>query len=120
MPCCGLSEYRRKVPIKYTVIGMILFWGIYSMSFVTGILMSWNKLGRGVLKAQFEFSKVLWKETMRQHDSTPAKWSCRLSGYLLPISPAFAGIIFHHPEFPLFAIIIVIGFIIAEIVTISF
>jgi hypothetical protein len=37
---------------------------------------------------------------MRDRDSIPARWSCRISGYLLRISPALAGLVYRRPEIP--------------------
>lgn len=117
MPCCGLSEFRHHVPLKYTFTGTTLFWGIFALSFFIGVLLSWNRIGRGILAAEFEFVKALWRETMRQPDSIPAKWSCRLSGYLLPLSPGLAATVFRHPELPIIIIMILGGLLIVGVTT---
>lgn len=98
MPCCGLHEYRERVPLKYTLAGMLVFWGAFVGASVLGILLCWTRMGRSLLACQWEFLRSIWKETMRDRDSVPARWSCRLSGYVLPIWPGLAETVYRRPE----------------------
>lgn len=100
MPCCGLHEYRRKVPVKYMVSGGLVFWGMFVLGLAFGLVTAWGPRGRLILRVQAEFLRSLWAETMRQRDSIPARWSCRLSGRALSISPRLAEMIYRHPEVP--------------------
>ncbi len=100
MPCCGLHEYRERVPPKYTLSGGVVFWGAFLTAFLGSLLTIWSTLGRAVLRVQWNFLRALWMETMRARDSVPARLSCRLSGYLLNRSPRLAAFIYHHPEVP--------------------
>lgn len=100
MPCCGLQEYRRKVPIKYMVSGGLVFWGTFLVALTFGLITAWSVRGRLILRVQAEFLRSLWAETMRQRDSIPARWSCRLSGRAFSLSPRLAGMIYRHPEVP--------------------
>jgi hypothetical protein len=98
MPCCGLHEYRRTVPLKYMVSGGAVFWSTFAAALLFGLVMVWSARGRLVLRIQAEFLRSLWLETMRSSDSIPARWSCRLSGLALRISPRLATVIYRHPE----------------------
>jgi hypothetical protein len=100
MPCCGLHEYRRKVPMKYMVSGGLVFWGTFLVALTFGLITAWTARGRLILRVQAEFLRSLWTETMRQRDSIPARWSCRLSGRALSVSPRLAEMIYRHPEVP--------------------
>jgi hypothetical protein len=100
MPCCGLHEYRRKVPMKYMVSGGLVFWGTFLLALIFGLVTAWSARGRLILRVQAEFLRSLWTETMRQRDSIPARWSCRLSGRALGLSPRLATMIYRHPEVP--------------------
>jgi hypothetical protein len=100
MPCCGLHEYRRKVPMKYMMSGGLVFWGAFLVALAVGLCTAWSVRGRLILRVQAEFLRSLWTETMRQRDSVPARWSCRLSGRALSISPRLAEMIYRHPEVP--------------------
>jgi hypothetical protein len=100
MPCCGLHEYRRKVPMKYMVSGGLVFWGTFLLALIFGLVTAWSARGRLILRVQAEFLRSLWTETMRQRDSIPARWSCRLSGRALGLSPRLAAMIYRHPEVP--------------------
>ena len=98
MPCCGLHEYRRTVPVKYMVSGGAVFWSAFTAGLLFGLVTVWSARGRLVLRIQAEFLRSLWLETMRSSDSIPARWSCRLSGLALRISPRLATVIYRHPE----------------------
>jgi len=98
MPCCGLHEYRRKVPLKYMVSGGTVFWGIFAVALLVGLATVWSAEGRMILRVQAEFLRSLWSETMRSQDSNPARWSCRLSGTALRVSPRLATVIYRYPE----------------------
>jgi hypothetical protein len=100
MPCCGLHEYRRRVPIKYMLSGGLVFWSVFVAASTFGLVTVWSARGRLVLRVQAEFLRSLWTETMRRHDSVPARWSCRLSGRALALSPRLAEMIYRHPEVP--------------------
>jgi hypothetical protein len=100
MPCCGLHEYRRKVPMKYMLSGGLVFWGTFLLTLGFGLVTAWSAQGRLLLRVQAEFLRSLWTETMRRRDSIPAQLSCRLSGRALGISPRLAEIIYRHPEVP--------------------
>jgi hypothetical protein len=100
MPCCGLHEYRRKVPLKYVISGGLVFWGTFLVGLIFGVTTVWSARGRLVLRVQAQFLQSLWTETMRHRDSIPARWSCRLSGHALRVSPGLAEIIYRHPELP--------------------
>jgi hypothetical protein len=100
MPCCGLHEYRRKVPLKYVVTGGLVFWGTFLAGLIFGLTTVWSARGRLVLRVQAQFLRSLWAETMRHHDSIPARWSCRLSGHALRVSPRLAEVVYRHPEVP--------------------
>jgi hypothetical protein len=100
MPCCGLTEYRHKVPMKYMLSGGLVFWGTFLVALTFGLITAWSVRGRLILRVQAEFLRSLWAETMRQRDSIPARWSCRLSGHALSISPRLAEMIYRHPEVP--------------------
>lgn len=103
MPCCGLHEYRVKVPIRYTLAGGVVFWGGLILMMVLGVLTCWSGPGRQMLKAGGAFLGALWRETMRSPGSVPARWACRLSGRVLKVSPALAELVFRHPELPVLA-----------------
>jgi hypothetical protein len=100
MPCCGLHEYRRKIPLKYVVAGGLVFWGTFLAGLIFGLATVWSARGRLVLRVQGQFLRSLWAETMRHQDSIPARWSCRLSGHALRISPRLAEVVYRHPELP--------------------
>lgn len=100
MPCCGLHEYRQKVPLKYVISGGLVFWGTFLAGLLFGLATVWSARGRLVLRVQAEFLRSLWAETMRHRDSIPARWSCRLSGHALRVSPRLAEVIYRHPELP--------------------
>jgi hypothetical protein len=100
MPCCGLHEYRRKVPVKYIVSGGLVFWGTFVVALMVGLVTVWSARGRLILRVQAEFLRSLWTETMRNRDSIPAQWSCRLSGLAIRVSPRLATVIYRHPELP--------------------
>jgi len=101
MPCCGLSEYRVKVPWKFTVAGAIVFWGAFSALLVLGIIFCWTRRGRSLLAIQRQFLVSLWGEAMRDRESIQSRWSCRISGYVLPWSRPLAKLIYRRPEIPL-------------------
>ena len=101
MPCCGLNEYRDKVALKYTLSGGAVFWCGFAVVLIIGALLAWIPSGRMILRVQWNFLCALWDETMRQRDSVPARWSCRLSGRLLNAWPRLAAIVYRHPEVPL-------------------
>ena len=105
MPCCGLSEYRVKVPLKYTLTGVLVFWSTFIGTLLVGLLLVLSSLGRQILKCQGAFIQALWYETMRQPESIPARWACRLSGYLFQVSPTLAEIIYRRPEIPVFMVL---------------
>ena len=114
MPCCGLHEYRRKVPLKYMVSGGLVFWGAFAAALLFGVLTVWTARGRLILRSQASFLRSLWVETMRRRDSIPARWSCRLSGTALRVSPRLAAMIYHHPEVafiyaPLFGLVVLVS-----------
>lgn len=119
MPCCGLHEYREKVPLKYTLSGGAVFWGTFLMALLGGVLMAWDRRGRWILHVQGNFLRALWTETMRRTDSIPARWSCRVSGHLLKFSPRLAAAVYRHPEVPLLyapvlgllALVSIVGFL---------
>jgi hypothetical protein len=100
MPCCGLHEYRRTVPARYMLSGGAVFWSTFVAALVFGLATVWSARGRLVLRIQAEFLRSLWRETMRSGDSVPARWSCRLSGLAIRISPRLATAIYRHPEVP--------------------
>jgi hypothetical protein len=100
MPCCGLTEYRQKVPLKYTISGAAVFWGVFTTAVLVGLLTAWSPWGRQILHVQASFLQTLWIETMRRRDSVPAHWSCRMSGRMLTLSPRLAQLIYRHPELP--------------------
>ncbi len=101
MPCCGLAEFRVKVPAHLVIAGVALFWTAFFVAFLCGVALVWLPVGRGILASQREFLRAFWLETMRQPGSAPARWSCRFSGYLLPISPSAARLVYQRPELPL-------------------
>ena len=107
MPCCGLTEYRERVPIKYTAAGLVVFWGGFSVALAAGLLTCWLPWGRHVLRWCGAFLLALWRDTMRNPASVPARWACRLSGRLLPVSPIAAEWVFRHPEAPVVAVTVV-------------
>ena len=110
MPCCGLHEYRRTVPVKYMVTGGAVFWGTFALALIFGLTTVWSERGRLVLRVQGEFLRSLWLETMRSSESVPARWSCRLSGLALRISPGLATMIYRHPELPfIYAPLLAVG-----------
>jgi hypothetical protein len=114
MPCCGLHEYRRKVPLKYVLSGGAVFWGVFLVAVVVGLTTAWSTRGRLILRVQAEFLRSLWSETMRSHDSIPARWSCRLSGAALRVSPRIATVIYRYPEVPfIYAPLVALGIIIS-------
>ena len=98
MPCCGLHEYREKVPLKYTLAGCGVFWGGFFIALISGLVLAWTRNGRSILRILTSFMGALWIDTMRQRDSIPARWSCRCSGYFLPLSPRLAAVIYRRPE----------------------
>lgn len=100
MPCCGLQEFRVKVPTRLTVAGVALLTSAFTALFLAGLFLVWLPVGRGILRCQKEFLAALWRETMRREGSAPARWSARLSGFLLPLSPAAAAFIYRRPEVP--------------------
>ena len=100
MPCCGLHEYRRKVPIKYMLSGGAVFWSTFAVALLVGVGTVWSSRGRLILRVQAEFLRSLWRETMRSGDSVPARWSCRLSGLAIRLSPRLATLVYRHPEVP--------------------
>jgi hypothetical protein len=100
MPCCGLHEYRRKVPVKYMLSGGAVFWTTFVVGLTFGLATVWTARGRLILRVQAEFLRSLWIESMRSHESVPARWSCRLSGMALRVSPRLATVIYRHPEVP--------------------
>lgn len=100
MPCCGLTEYRQRVPLKYTLAGSVVFWGAFLAAFLFGLLTVFTERGRNVLRIQASFLRSLWQETMRNRDSVPARLSCRLSGRFLDVWPRMAEMIYKHPEIP--------------------
>lgn len=100
MPCCGLHEHRVRVPVRYMASGALVFWGMFVGGILLGVLTCWSAFGRSLLRIQGSFLSALWQETMRSERSVPARLSCRLSGYLFPISPRMAAFVFRHPELP--------------------
>jgi hypothetical protein len=98
MPCCGLHEYQQRAPLKYTLSGGAVFWGAFSAALFAGALLSWSAKGRSLLRVQANFLRALWRETMRQRDSIPARYSCRLSGRLWLLSPRLAALVYRRPE----------------------
>ncbi len=100
MPCCGLHEYRRSVPLKYMLSGGAVFWTTFGLGLLFGLATVWSARGRLILRVQAEFLRSLWLETMRSSESIPARWSCRLSGLALRVSPRLATMIYRHPELP--------------------
>lgn len=98
MPCCGLHEYRRTVPVKYMIAGGLVFWTTFLAALLVGLLTVWSARGRLLLRTEAEFLRSLWRETMRGRDSIPARWACRLSGAALRVSPSLAGLIYRRPE----------------------
>ncbi len=114
MPCCGLHEYRQRVPLKYAVAGFGVFWGAFVVAFLSGIVLIGRRRGRSVLKILTSFLRALWMDTMRSQDSLPARWNCRCSGYLLGLSPKLAATVYHHPEigFVYVPISLVIGLVV--------
>jgi hypothetical protein len=114
MPCCGLHEYRRKVPVKYMVSGGTVFWGIFVGALLVGLATAWTARGRLILRVQAEFLRSLWSETMRSQESIPARWSCRLSGTALRLSPRLATVIYRHPEIPfIYAPLVALGVVVS-------
>jgi hypothetical protein len=103
MPCCGLSEFRVKVPAHLSVAGVALLSLAFTVAFVVGLATAWRPLGRGILRVQGAFLAALWREAMRNPQAAPARWSCRMSGYLLPVSPRLASWVSGRPELPLAA-----------------
>ncbi len=101
MPCCNLSEFRTRVPLRFMLLGLAIFWGTFTMAFLIGLLLVALPVGRGILQVLFEFLRALWHETMRTRCSTPARWSCRVSGVLLRVAPSLAGLLCRRPEIPL-------------------
>jgi len=100
MPCCGLHEYRRTLPMKYMVAGGLVFWTTFIAVLLFGLLTVWSARGRLLLRSEVAFLRSLWRETMRGRDSIPARWACRFSGAALRVSPRLAGLIYRHPEIP--------------------
>lgn len=100
MPCCGLHEYRRTVPVKYMLSGGAVFWSTFAVALLFGLVTIWSARGRLILRVQAEFLRSLWLETMRSSESVPARWSCRLSGLAIRVSPRLATVIYRHPELP--------------------
>lgn len=110
MPCCGLHEYRRTVPVKYMVTGGAVFWTTFGLALLFGVATLWSARGRLILRVQSEFLRSLWLETMRSSESVPARWSCRLSGLVIRLSPRLATTIYRHPELPfIYAPLFVLG-----------
>lgn len=114
MPCCGLSEQRSRVPLRFTLAGIAVFSGAFVAGSTLGILLCWTRLGRGVLRAQWQFVLSLWRESMRQRDSTFSRWACRLSGRLLLRAPNLAELVYRRPEIPAlfvatFALVVALG-----------
>ena len=97
MPCCRLHEYQQRAPLKYTLSGAV-FWGAFTAALFAGTLLSWTPKGRSLLRVQANFLRALWRETMRERDSIPARYSCRLSGRLWLLSPRLAALIYRRPE----------------------
>ena len=116
MPCCGLTEYRRRVPFKLTLVGMIVFWSVFTATVLAGLAMSWRASGRLTLRTCGAFLGALWVDTMRQPHSIPAQWACRLSGFLLPVWPAAGEFVYRHPETPVFAGLLVLAGLIFGVV----
>ncbi len=100
MPCCGLHEYRRSVPLKYMLSGGAVFWTTFGLGLLFGLATVWSARGRLILRVQAEFLRSLWLETMRSSESIPARWSCRLSGLALRVSPRLATMLDRRPELP--------------------
>jgi hypothetical protein len=114
MPCCGLHEYRRTVPVKYMVTGGAVFWTTFALGLVFGLATIWSTRGRLILRVQAEFVRSLWLETMRSSESVPARWSCRLSGLALRVSPRLATTIYRHPELPfIYAPVLLLGLLLS-------
>jgi len=104
MPCCGLTEYRERVPIKYTAAGFVVFWGGFALAVIAGLLTVWLPWGRSMLRSCWAFLGALWRDTMRNPAAVPGRWACRLSGRLLTVSPSAAEWVFRHPEAPVLAV----------------
>src|SRR5688572_10017176 len=114
MPCCGLHEHRTKVPARYIIAGAAFFWGMFAASVGFALATAWTRRGRWMLRVQAGFLRGLWHETMRRHDSVPARLSCRLSGRALRVSPRLAELIYRHPEVPfIYAPLLVAGVLVS-------
>jgi hypothetical protein len=114
MPCCGLHEYRRTVPVKYMLTGGAVFWTTFALGLGFGLATIWSTRGRLILRVQGEFLRSLWLETMRSSESMPARWSCRLSGLALRVSPRLATMIYRHPELPfIYAPVLLLGLLLS-------
>ena len=116
MPCCGLTEYRERVPFRYTAAGTVVFWGAFALAVIAGALGCWRPGGRRLLAACGAFLAALWRDTMRNPSSVPARWACRMSGRLLPISPAAAEWVFRHPEAPVLGLVVLTLGILAGVI----
>jgi hypothetical protein len=115
MPCCGLHEHRTSLPARYIVVGALFFWGIFTAGLLVGLLTIWSKRGRYALRVQAGFIRSLWAETMRERDSIPARWSCRLSGRALRVSPRLAEVIYRYPEVPfIYAPLLALGLLVSS------
>jgi hypothetical protein len=80
--------------------GGAVFWTTFGLGLLFGLATVWSARGRLILRVQAEFLRSLWLETMRSSESIPARWSCRLSGLALRVSPRLATMIYRHPELP--------------------
>ena len=76
MPCCGLTEYRERVPIKYTAAGLVVFWGGFAVALTAGLLTCWLPWGRHVLRSCGAFLLALWGDTMRNPASPWTRLCC--------------------------------------------
>ena len=116
MPCCGLTEYRRRVAMRLTLVGMLVFWSVFAITVLWGLLTCWRSSGRLTLRTCAAFLGALWTDTMRSPESVPSRWACRLSGHLLPVWPAAGELVYRRPEIPVLAGLIAIAIVISGVV----
>jgi len=103
MPCCGLAEFRVKVPTRLTLAGIALLTVTFTILFVAGVALCWRPVGRGILRCQKGFLTALWRESMRGEDTAFRRFGARASGWLLPRFPRAAAMVYRRPEVPLLA-----------------
>jgi hypothetical protein len=78
--------------------GVALFSATFGVALFFGLVLVWRPIGRGILAVLRAFLSALWRETMRNPCSTPSRWACRVSGYVLPVWPGLANRLYHRPE----------------------